>query len=136
MSKKKISLVAVAAILFLFLLFWFLVLFKSDVKAPTTKVPETSSTNSSSAAAAPNLSSPDEMLKNALNLYIKKKAEGVDMKNGPCLGSIGPDWVLDIAHNPRQATDDKVENQCADFRTGAAHHFIELDPDGRLIKSY
>ncbi len=77
----------------------------------------------------------EEMLKNALNLYAKKKQEGVDFVNGPCLGKIADDWVLDIAHNPRQAVDDKQENQCAEHRAGSAHHFIELDPTGNLIRA-
>lgn len=77
----------------------------------------------------------EEILKNALNLYAKKKQEGVDFANGPCLGKIADDWVVDIAHNPRQAVDDKAENQCADFRAGSAHHFVELDENGNLIRA-
>lgn len=96
------------------------------------KSPQTSST--STATSAPDaLKDKDEIFKNALNLYAQKKQAGQDMKNGPCLGKIADDWVLDIAHNPRQAVDNKPENQCADFREGRAHHFIELDPDGNLI---
>ncbi len=90
----------------------------------------------SSSESPPKTSSQDEAFKNALNLYAKKKQEGIDFTNGPCLGIIAPDWVLDIAHNPRQSVDDKPENQCADFREGRAHHFIELDPDGKLIQIY
>ena len=78
----------------------------------------------------------DIAFKNALNLYSQKKTEGVDLTNGPCLGNVAPDWVADIAHNPRQSIDDKEENQCADFKNGLAHHFIELDPEGKLIRSY
>lgn len=78
----------------------------------------------------------DEALKNALNLYVARKQEGVDFANGPCLGGIGPDWVLDIAHSPRQPVDNQPENQCADFRAGRAHHFVELDPDGKLIQIF
>ena len=78
----------------------------------------------------------DETLKNALNLYSQKKSEGVDFSNSPCLGKIADDWVLDIAHKPRIDADNKAENQCADFREGRAHHFIELDPQGQLINTY
>lgn len=78
----------------------------------------------------------DVALKNALNLYIKKKEENVDFSNGPCLGIIAEDWVLDIAHNPRVDVDNMPENQCADFREGRAHHFIELDLYGKLIRSF
>lgn len=76
----------------------------------------------------------DEAFKNALNLFADKKEAGVDFSNGPCLGEIAPGWVLDIAHNPRQPVDDKAENQCEDYRKGKVTHFIELDPDGKLIK--
>lgn len=93
---------------------------------------KSSMTPSASSSARPE----DEALKNALNLYIKKKEEGLDFTNGPCLGMVAPDWVLDIAHNPHQSVDDEPENQCADFREGRAHHFIELDPDGQLIRSF
>ena len=104
-------------------------------KADTGEVATTGEPSPSvSATKAPEIDA--EILKNALNLYIDKRAEGVDLKDGPCLGMIAPDWVLDIAHRPRTAVDDKPENQCADFREGRAHHFIELDPGGQLIRSF
>lgn len=78
----------------------------------------------------------DLAFKTALNVYAAKKAEGIDMTKGPCLGLVANDWVLDIAHNPRQSVDDKPENQCEDYRTGKVHHFIELDEDGKLITSH
>jgi len=77
----------------------------------------------------------DEALKNALNAYAQAKQKGTDLTSGPCLGIVAPDWVLDIAHNPRQKIDDKEENQCPEARSGQARHFIELDPDGKLIKA-
>ncbi|MCR4325144.1 MAG: hypothetical protein NUV69_05690 [Candidatus Curtissbacteria bacterium] len=80
------------------------------------------------------IASQDEALKNALNLYAQKKEAGVDFSNGPCLGIIAEGWVLDIAHNPRQKLDDREENQCKDFLEGSATHFIELDPEGKLLK--
>lgn len=78
----------------------------------------------------------DLAFKSALNIYSVKRNNGDDLENGPCLGSVAPDWVADIAHNPRQPEDDKPENQCSDFIEGRAHHFIELDPEGKLIRSY
>ena len=83
----------------------------------------------------PNFTGKEDILKNALNLYIKNKEAGLDMSKGPCLGIIAEDWVLDIANNPKQAEDDMPENQCAQYRSGQAHHFIELDPQGKLVKS-
>lgn len=78
----------------------------------------------------------DLALKSALNIFSVKRNSGEDLENGPCLGWVAPDWVADIAHNPRQPQDDKPENQCVDFLEGRAHHFVELDPEGKLIRSY
>lgn len=86
-------------------------------------------------SVSPSFKGNEDAFKNALNLYIQKKQEGVDMTSGPCLGKVADDWVLDIAHKPRQAVDDKPENQCQDFINGKVKHFIELDPDGKLIGS-
>lgn len=82
----------------------------------------------------PTPSAKDIALKNAINIYARAKEKGLDFSSGPCLGQIAPDWVADIAHNPRIATDNDPKNQCADFIAGRAHHFIELDPSGNLIR--
>lgn len=59
-----------------------------------------------------------------------------DLSNGPCLSNdLIPDWVADIAHNPRQSVDDDPANQCPAYRAGTAHHYVELDPAGNLIKA-
>jgi hypothetical protein len=41
----------------------------------------------------------------------------------------------DIAHYPRLAIDDDPANQCAAYRDGTTHHFVELDPEGNLIRA-
>jgi hypothetical protein len=71
----------------------------------------------------------------AQQAYAAAKARGVDLERGPCLGTIAPGWVADVAHDPRQPTDDLPQNQCAAYREGRAQHFVELDPQGRLIRS-
>ena len=71
----------------------------------------------------------------AKRAYAAAKATGVDMTNGPCLGVVAPDWVADVAHDPRQAVDDDPANQCAAYRSGEAHHFVELDLEGNIIRS-
>ena len=71
----------------------------------------------------------------AKRAYSAARARGVDMTNGPCLGTVAPDWVADVAHDPRQAVDDDPANQCAAYRSGEAHHFVELDPEGNVIRS-
>jgi len=56
---------------------------------------------------------------------------------GPCLsGQIIPDWVCDVAHSPRQEVDNDPANQCPEFKSGQAHHFIEVDVNCQFIKSY
>ena len=68
-----------------------------------------------------------------------KLKEGVDLNNGPCLLnpiSIVPDWVCDVAHEPRQSVDDDPKNQCSAFREGKAHHFVEVDPNCNLIRTW
>lgn len=73
----------------------------------------------------------------AKKFYLEQKAQGIDFSRGPCLSNnLMPDWVADIAHNPRQPIDDLPENQCPAFREKRAHHFVELDPNGNLIKVY
>ena len=58
------------------------------------------------------------------------------MARGPCLGVIKPDWVADVAHDPRRPVDDEPQNQCQAYRDGRAHHFVELDPAGHYIRSH
>lgn len=65
--------------------------------------------------------------------FAHERSRGVDMSRGPCLGTIAPGWVVDVAHNPRQPVDDLAQNQCAAYREGKAKHFVELDPSGNLI---
>jgi hypothetical protein len=61
-----------------------------------------------------------------------------DLDGGPCLSERLPgmsDWAVDIAHDPRRPVDDQPANQCRSFREGATHHFVELTPDGTLIRA-
>ena len=73
-----------------------------------------------------------------MQAFHQTKSAGVDLDRGPCIAQRLPglsDWVVDIAHDPRQPIDDDPANQCARFRDGQAHHFVELDPDGDLIRA-
>jgi hypothetical protein len=71
--------------------------------------------------------------------YEKAVAEGTDLSSGPCIADPLPildgDWVADVAHDPRQEVDDDPANQCKSYRDGDADHFVELDPDGNLIRA-
>ncbi len=77
----------------------------------------------------------DSAIARATQIYKEAKAKGVDFSKGPCLSNSGiPGWVVDISHNPRLRIDNLPENQCPNYRKGNALHFIELDPEGNLIK--
>ena len=65
--------------------------------------------------------------------FRQLQATGQDLSAGPCISESLPglaDWVADIAHDPRQSVDDQPANQCQRYRSGEAHHFVELAPDG------
>ena len=71
----------------------------------------------------------------AQQAYEQARSQGVSFERGPCLGVIMPGWVADVAHQPRQPVDNQLGNQCAAFRAGEAKHFVELDPQGNLIRA-
>lgn len=78
-----------------------------------------------------------ELIVKAQAKYQALKSSGQDLSNGPCLGIIADDWVADLVHSPRESVDDQTENQCAEFRNGQAHHFIELDlNNGDVVRIY
>lgn len=70
--------------------------------------------------------------------FRQLQASGTDLSAGPCIAESLPglpDWVADIAHDPRQPIDDVPANQCQRYRSGQAHHFVELTPQGELIRA-
>ncbi len=78
----------------------------------------------------------DKAIAAAKFLYVGQGKR--DLSSGPCLSESLPgisDWAVDIAHDPRQAVDDQPANQCQSFRDGQTHHFVELAPDGQLIRA-
>lgn len=77
----------------------------------------------------------EDLVQQAQQIYYQKKGQKVNFTNGPCLSdNLASLYVVDIAHDPRQAIDDLPENQCPAFVSGKIKHFIELDPDGKLIR--
>jgi len=77
----------------------------------------------------------EDLVQQAQHIYEQKKNQKVDFSTGPCLSdNLASLYVVDIAHDPRQAIDDLPENQCPAFISGQISHFIELDPDGQLIR--
>jgi hypothetical protein len=72
----------------------------------------------------------------AQRIYEEMKATGTDFSSGPCISEeVIDDWAADVAHDPRQDIDNQPENQCRSYRDGETHHFVELDPDGNLIRA-
>lgn len=76
-----------------------------------------------------------ETIRLAKSAYAKALSGGIDLRPGPCLGVIKPDWVADVVHDPRNDVDDEPANQCAAYRNGDAHHFVELDLQGKYVRS-
>jgi hypothetical protein len=77
----------------------------------------------------------DMAVKQAKALYAVKSAEGEDFADGPCLtNDLLKDWVADVVHNPRITIDNLPENQCQAYLEGRAHHFVELDLEGNLVR--
>lgn len=77
----------------------------------------------------------DTAVNQAQFLYSQRKQAGVDFSSGPCLSnSVISGWVVDIAHSPRLPIDDLPENQCTAYLQGSAKHFVELDPEGNVIR--
>ncbi|MBN1779174.1 MAG: hypothetical protein JW816_03075 [Candidatus Buchananbacteria bacterium] len=69
-------------------------------------------------------------------LCQQRLADGINLSAGPCLSEkLLPDWVCDVAHNPRQVVDDNSNNQCQVYRQGAIGHFVEVDQNCKLIKA-
>jgi Tfp pilus assembly protein PilP len=80
----------------------------------------------------------DRAVNEAMAAYRQAKDDGTNLSRGPCIAEQLPglaDWVADVAHDPRQPVDDVPANQCRRFRAGQAHHFVELDTSGRLIRA-
>lgn len=70
--------------------------------------------------------------------FQQAQKSGTDLSAGPCISeslSGLPDWVADVAHDPRLPVDDEPANQCSRYRDGQAHHFVELDESGTVIRA-
>jgi hypothetical protein len=80
----------------------------------------------------------DKAVAEAQAAFQQAQKSGTDLSVGPCISETLPglpDWVADIAHDPRQDVDDESANQCQRYRDGEAHHFVELTPEGELIRA-
>ena len=91
---------------------------------------------SSKVSNEPKKAEVDTAVNQAQFIFRQRKIAGEDFSQGPCLSNaLMPDWVLDIAHNPRQSIDDSPQNQCPAFLEGRAKHFVELDTEGNLVRA-
>ena len=80
----------------------------------------------------------DKAVDEAQTAFAQVQSTGQDMSAGPCISESLPglpDWVADVAHDPRQPIDDEAANQCQRYRSGDANHFVELNVDGLLIRA-
>jgi hypothetical protein len=80
----------------------------------------------------------DKAVSEAKQAFENAHLSASGLEQGPCLAEQLPgldDWVVDIAHDPRQSVDDDPANQCDRFKAGEAHHFVELTPEGELIRA-
>ena len=68
----------------------------------------------------------------ANNLYFEMKLSGTDF-NSQCLGRC-MDYSIDMVNIPRTDEDNKLENQCMEFKEGLTKHFIELDNKGEIVR--
>lgn len=72
-----------------------------------------------------------------VTLCQQQLAAEAELSAGPCLGNPTPgypDWVCDVAHSPRTASDNDPANQCAAYREGSARHFVEVDANCNVIR--
>jgi hypothetical protein len=80
----------------------------------------------------------DKAVDEAQVAFEQVQGTGRDLSAGPCISESLPelpDWVADVAHDPRESIDDEPANQCQRYRSDQAHHFVELTPDGQLIRA-
>ena len=80
----------------------------------------------------------DRAIAAAQQAYDNAVSRGDDLDEGPCIAEELPglsDWVVDVAHDPRDDVDDESEHQCQRYRDGEAAHFVELTPGGELIRA-
>ena len=74
-----------------------------------------------------------EASRQCVGLCETEKAKGRNLSAGPCLSNqITPDWVCDVAHDPRQDVDNLEQNTCPAFGV-TAQHFVEVDENCRVI---
>lgn len=90
------------------------------------------------ACGGPDQTTRDQAITEAKQAFEEAQEEGLDLREGPCIAEELnglPEWVADVAHDPRVDVDDEPANQCQRYRDGEADHFVELTPEGELIRA-
>lgn len=80
----------------------------------------------------------DRAIDAASEAYEQTDLSAAELEVGPCIAESLPgldNWVADVAHDPREDVDDDPANQCQRYRDGEAEHFVELTPEGELIRA-
>ena len=80
----------------------------------------------------------DRAIAAAQQAHEEAVSRGEDLDIGPCIAEELPglpEWVADVAHDPREDIDDEPENQCRRYRKGEASHFVEFTPAGEVIRA-
>ena len=88
---------------------------------------------SSDTDASSSSTSDRKLVRLAHDAWREAKGRGLKLDDGPCLGIIEDDWVADVAHDPRTPVDDERANQCDEYHSGKAHHFVEVTPTGHVF---
>lgn len=79
----------------------------------------------------------EDLLREAKTDISKRMENDENLTSGPCLlnpSTIDDDWVIDMAHDPINEDDKKIENQCSMYVKGVSKHFIEVDSKGNLLR--
>lgn len=77
----------------------------------------------------------DAWVSECVNLCLDAQSQGMDLSEGPCLSNdYYPNYVCDVAHNPRINIDNLPENQCSAYGV-TAYHYVEVDENCNLIAS-
>ncbi len=77
----------------------------------------------------------DRAVNQAQAIFAQQKKNRIDFSDGPCLtNALMEDWVADTVHSPRTEVDNLPQNQCISFIEGGAHHFVELDIEGNVVR--
>ena len=80
----------------------------------------------------------DQAIAAAIVAYKEAKAQGADPHLAHASPRVSPGWTTGSPTSrmtPAKTFDNRAENQCQRYRDGEASHFVELAPEGELIRA-